>query len=81
MTTSPTNHRPGTLVAVAVTGLLGALVPLSLVSAQAIPGRDDPPTGFGRTDSHLVERACFIKPLTWDVGLDGPLPRCYTYVP
>ena len=85
MTTSSSNHRhnrPATRVAVAATGLVGALLTGTFNSASAFPG--DPPTVVGRgvhTTSNSLERACFIAPLTWNEALDGPLPRCYTDVP
>lgn len=86
MTTSSINHRPTSLVAVAVaaTGLAGALLAVTLNGAHGFPGRDEPPAVVGRsqpTDGHYLERACFIKPLTWNEALEGSLPRCYTYVP
>ncbi len=81
MTTSTNNHRPATFVAAAVTGLVGALLASAPHSAQAIPERDHPRAVVGRTTGHYVERACFIKPLSWNESVDGRLPRCHTYVP
>ena len=85
MTTSSINHRPAALVAGAVTGLVGALLAVAPNGAQAIPDRDARPPVVDRTvhaNGHYVERACFIKPsLTIWSKADGPLPRCYTYVP
>lgn len=80
MTTSTFIHRPATFVAVATTGLAGVLLAVTLSSAQASPVRGDAPPAPVRTNGHYVERACFITPVDWDEGLDGRLPRCYTYV-
>jgi hypothetical protein len=85
MTTPSMPHRPSTIVvATSATGLVGALLAVTLSSAHAIPERLDVPAGADRgahTDSRRLERACFITPPTWNVALDGPMPRCYTYLP
>ena len=84
MTTSTRTHRPVTFVAVATTGLVVALLAATPTSAYAIPEPVDRPAAAGRNahaHGHYVERACFMKPsLSWNRA-DGPLPRCYTYVP
>lgn len=89
--TTPSNHRrPATLVAVAATSVVVALLAGTPTSASAIPEPVDRPAAAAgrnahtnsdvRTHVHYVERACFIKPsLSWNKA-DGPLPRCYTYV-
>ena len=75
MTTSSINHRR-TSYAAAI-GLVGILLTTAPTSAQAMPVRDE-----GRTvPGHYVAHACFITPHAWNEALDGPLPRCYTYVP
>lgn len=83
MNTSSINHRPATVVVVA--GLASALLAVGVASAHAIPDPDDPPPAIVDRTVHnngtYVERACFMQPLTWNEALDGPLPRCYTYVP
>lgn len=82
-TTSTIHHRRAPFVAVAATGFAGALLAVTLSSAQAIPDPDyasSVPGGVVRNDSHRVERGCFITPPTWNEALDGPLPRCYTEV-
>ncbi len=81
MTTSTIHHRPAPFVAVAATGFAGALLAVTLSSAQAIPDPDYAPSvpgGAVQTDIHRVERGCFITPPTWNEALDGPLPRCHT---
>ncbi len=83
MTTSSINHRPAAFVGIAATGLVGALLTVTLSSAHAIPERDAHPAvadRTGHTSGHYVERGCFIKPPRWNEALDGPLPRCYTYI-
>ena len=74
MTISSINHiRPYA----AALGLVGILFTTAPTSAHAMPARDD-----GRTvRGHYVGHACFITPHTWNEALDGPLPRCSTYVP
>ena len=82
MNTSAINHRP--IVVAAATGLASALLAVSVASAHAIPEPIDPSPVEDRTvhtNDNYVERACFMQPLTWNEALDGPLPRCYTYVP
>ena len=85
MTTTSITHRPSTfIVATSATGLVSALLALTLNSAQAIPERIDSPAVVDRTvdaTPHKVERPCFITPPTWNEALDGPLPHCYTYLP
>ncbi len=78
---STIHQRRGPFVAVAATGFAGALLAVTLSSAQAIPDPDyasSVPGGVVQTDSHRVERGCFITPPSWNEALDGPLPRCYT---
>lgn len=83
-TTSITHRPPLFVIATTFTALAGALLAVSLDSAQAIPDRLDGPAVVDRavdpTDRY-VERPCFITPPRWNVALDGPLPRCHTYVP
>lgn len=84
MITSSSNHRQTTFIVAATTGLVGALLATTLTSAQAKPGRDHllpVPTRTAHVDGHHHERGCFITPPTWNQALDGPLPRCYTYLP
>lgn len=85
MTTTSIAQRPPTFVVVtSATGLVGALLALTLTSAQAIPEHNDAPAVVDRTahtTPRKVERPCFITPPTWNEALDGPLPRCYTYLP
>jgi hypothetical protein len=76
MTTSSINHRRAAPYAAAI-GLVGILLSTAPASAHAMPARDDGRTGTG----HYIGHACFITPSTWNEALDGPLPRCYTYVP
>lgn len=79
MTTTSITRRPATFVVAATTGLAGALLALTLTSAQAIPDRIDSRAvvdGTASTTSRVVERPCFITPPTWNEALDGPLPRC-----
>ena len=80
--TSRSIHHRHALRAVA-TGLVGALLALSLDSASAMPGREGPtvPIPTVHSHGHYVEHGCFITPHTWNEALAGPLPRCYTYVP
>ncbi len=83
MTTSSIHHRPATFVAVTTTALVSALLAIPLPSAQAIPDRDALAAVADRaahSSGHSVERGCFIQPPRWNEALDGPLPRCYTYV-
>ncbi len=82
MNTSSINHRPTVLAA--ATGLAGVLLTVTGNGAHAIPEPIDPAPAADRTvhtDNRYIERACFMQPLTWNDALDGPLPRCYTYVP
>ncbi len=80
MTTSTLIHRPAHFVAVAATGLAGLVLAATLTSAQASPERGDAPAVPAPTNGRYIERACFITPVHWNEGLDGPLPRCYTFV-
>lgn len=90
MTTFKNTHRPPTFaVAASATGLVAALVSLHPSSAGAIPDPVDTPAVVHRaavtdtaTAGPRAERSCFITPapLSWNVALDGPLPRCDTYL-
>ena len=84
MTTSTRTHRPVTFVAVATTGLVGALLAATPTSAYAIPNPSTarPLPAARHAHGHYVERACFMQALApLEQAADGPLPRCYTYVP
>ena len=83
MTTSTINHRHVTYAA-AVTAMVGTLLAITLNSAYAVPGPEDRQTVGGRLahpHGHYLWHACFITPHTWNVALEGPLPRCYIRVP
>lgn len=92
MNTSPINRRPATFAAATTLGLVGALMATTFTSAQAKPAPDYPPAVPARTaevddqaerqvDGQVIERGCFITPPSWNEGLEGPMPRCYTYLP
>ena len=83
MNTSSINHRPAAFVGIATIGFVGALLTVTPTSAHAIPDRDALPAVAEHTshsNGHYVERGCFITPPRWNEAVDGPLPRCYTYV-
>lgn len=84
MNTPSLTHRPPIFViATAYTGLAGALLSVTLDSAQAIPEHLDGPAVVDstvETTDRVVERPCFITPARWNESLDGHLPRCRTYV-
>ena len=69
MTTSTINHRHASYAAT-VTGLVGALLAVTLGSASAMPGRGDPPSApapaVHTQDGHgyNVAHGCSITPHT-----------------
>jgi hypothetical protein len=71
----------------AVTGLVGAVLTVTLGSASAMPGREDPPpvpipaVHIHHGDGHYIAHGCFITPPTVDRGAADALPVCYTYRP
>jgi hypothetical protein len=79
MTTSA-NIRPRSTATATAAVVLGALVALAPGNgAQARPTHDGHPAESH--SAHDVAHACFNTPRTWNMALDGPLPRCYTSVP
>ena len=83
MNTPSITHRPPVVIATTFTALAGALLAVTVDSARAIPERLDGRTVVEHTvaTDRYVERPCFITPPRWNEALDGPLPRCRTYVP
>jgi hypothetical protein len=78
-------HRRTVSVA-AATGLVGTLLAITLGSASAMPGRDDPPSArvpvvHTHTHAHAVAHGCFITPHTLNATVIEALPVCLTYLP
>lgn len=81
MTTTSMTHPFQTIVAAASGGLVAALLSVTPSNAHAIPDPIGIPAvvdGTAHNDGHRVERNCFITPPSWNVALDGHMPRCYT---
>lgn len=54
-----------------ITSLRG---PAAVLAALALAASVPPAHAGGHGNHH--SRPCFIVPAHWNVGLDGPLPRC-----
>ena len=84
MTTSTKHHRPAPSKAVAVLAIVSALSAGATSAAHAVPDRlhDAPAVVDGGLDppNRSVERPCFLTRPTWNEAIDGPVPRCLTYL-